>query len=108
MNAVDCVGSILDRNATGEWETVWFGFPPEFGELLVVKGSVAVDGVSLTVVDVRADRFSAMLIPHTRENTTLGTKMPGDGVNLEFDLLAKHVRKLVAGMLQTERGKYDR
>ena len=95
---VDCVGTIRERTASGEWETVWFSFPPEFGELLVEKGSIAVDGVSLTVVDVRDDRFSAMLIPHTRENTTLGAKAAGDGVNLEFDLLAKHVRKLVNGM----------
>ena len=74
-----------------------FGFPPEFGELLVEKGSVAVDGVSLTLVDVRADRFSVMLIPHTRQHTTLGQKPVGGAVNLEFDLLAKHVRKLVRG-----------
>jgi riboflavin synthase len=92
---VDGVGTILDRTANGDWETVWFGFPPEFGDLLVEKGSVAVDGVSLTVVDVEADRFSVMLIPHTRQHTTLGLKEPGAAVNLEFDLLAKHVRKLL-------------
>ncbi len=92
---VDCVGEILDEVVTGEWLTVWFGFPPEFAELLVAKGSVAVDGVSLTVVDVLNDRLSVMLIPHTRTHTTLGTKKPGDAVNLEFDLLAKHVQKLV-------------
>ena len=55
----------------------------------------AVDGVSLTVVDVRPDRFSVMLIPHTRAHTTLGPKGVGAAVNLEFDLLAKHGRKLV-------------
>jgi riboflavin synthase len=92
---VDCVGRVQERVASGDWETVWFGFPKEHGELMVEKGSIAVDGVSLTVVDVKADRFSVMLIPHTRANTTLGSKVPGDGVNLEFDLLAKHVRKLV-------------
>lgn len=92
---VDCVGRIHDRVPSGEWETVWFGFPAEFGELLVEKGSVAVDGVSLTVVDAQADRFSVMLIPHTRHQTTLGSKEVGAVVNLEFDLLAKHVRKLV-------------
>ena len=91
---VDCVGRVLEEVATGEWLTVWFGFPAEWGELLVSKGSVAVDGVSLTVVDVRADRFSVMLIPHTRQNTTLGQKKPGAPVNLEFDLIAKHVQKL--------------
>lgn len=91
---IDCVGTILDATVTGDWLTVWFGFPPEFGELLVGKGSVAVDGVSLTVVDAQPDRFSVMLIPHTRANTTLGLKKPGAKVNLEFDLLAKHVQKL--------------
>jgi riboflavin synthase len=91
---VDCVGSIVSEAQSGDWLTVWFGFPPEFGELLVSKGSVAVDGVSLTVVDVTADKLSVMLIPHTRAHTTLGHKKPGDPVNLEFDLLAKHVRKL--------------
>jgi len=92
---IDCVGRILERIPSGEWETVWFGFPKEHGELMVEKGSIAVDGVSLTLVDVQADRFSVMLIPHTRANTTLGSKGIGDNVNLEFDLLAKHVRKLV-------------
>jgi riboflavin synthase len=92
---VDCVGRVLERTASGEWETVWFGFAPEFGELLVEKGSVAVDGVSLTVVDVLPHRFSVMLIPHTRTVTTLGSKPTGGAVNLEFDLLAKHVRRLV-------------
>lgn len=92
---IDCVGRVAERVVNGEWETVWFSFPNEYGELLVEKGSVAVDGVSLTVVDVEADRFSVMLIPHTRTMTTLGPKPVGAAVNLEFDLLAKHVRKLV-------------
>ncbi|MDY3553797.1 riboflavin synthase [Gemmata sp. JC717] len=91
---VDCVGRVLEERVTGEWLTIWFGFPAEFGDLLVSKGSVAVDGVSLTVVDAEADRLSVMLIPHTRTHTTLGYKKPGDAVNLEFDLLAKHVKKL--------------
>jgi riboflavin synthase len=64
---------------------------------MVPKGSVAVDGVSLTLVEVHADRFSVMLIPHTLANSTLGGRRPGDAVNLEFDLLAKHLRKLVRG-----------
>ncbi|MDB5308418.1 MAG: riboflavin synthase [Gemmataceae bacterium] len=92
---VDSTGHVLDRIPEGDWETVWVGFPPEFGELLVEKGSVAVDGVSLTVVGVEPDRFSVMLIPHTRLNTTLGSRPPGAAVNLEFDLLAKHIRKLI-------------
>jgi riboflavin synthase len=92
---IDCTAPILERNVNGDWETVWFGCPPEQAELLVEKGSIAVDGVSLTVVDALADRFSVMLIPHTRQHTTLGEKPVGTLVNLEFDLLAKHVRKLL-------------
>jgi riboflavin synthase len=92
---VDCVGRIAERVPSGDWQTVWFEFPAEFGELLVEKGSVAVDGVSLTVVDVLPGRLSVMIIPHTLANTTIGQKPVGAAVNLEFDLLAKHVRKLI-------------
>jgi riboflavin synthase len=95
---IDCTGTILEKSPRGEWLMVWFGYPPEFTELLVEKGSIAVDGVSLTLVDVHRERFSVMLIPHTRDNTTIGRKGPGDTVNLEFDLLAKHVQKLVKNM----------
>ena len=92
---IDATGLILEKRPAGDWLTVWFGFPAEFGELLVEKGSIAVDGVSLTVVDAEKERFSVMLIPHTRDHTTLGPKEAGAAVNLEFDLLAKHVRKLI-------------
>ena len=85
---------MLEETLSGEWVTVWFSVPAEFEELLVSKGSIAVDGVSLTLVDVHKDRFSVMLIPHTRAHTTLGLKKPGARVNLEFDLIAKHVQKL--------------
>jgi riboflavin synthase len=95
---VDAVGTVLERTPSGEWETVWFGYPGEFGDLLVAKGSVAADGVSLTLVEVMADRFSVMLIPHTRDRTTLGARPVGAAVNLEFDLLAKHVQKLFKSM----------
>ena len=61
---------------------------------MVPKGSIAVDGVSLTLVDVRPRGFSVMLIPHTLAVTTLGVDQPGDRVNIEVDMLAKHVRKL--------------
>ncbi len=91
---IDCVGTVRDVTVTGDWLIIGFGFPPDFGGLLIGKGSVAVDGVSLTVVDATPDRFSVMLIPHTRDHTTLGAKKPGDSVNLEFDLIAKHVQKL--------------
>ena len=95
---VDCVGKILSRTTEGEWETVWFEFHPDYDDLLVIKGSVAVDGVSLTLVGVERTSFSVMLIPHTRAGTTLGAKQVGDAVNLEFDLLAKHVQKMVRNL----------
>jgi riboflavin synthase len=95
---IDCTGTVQSKTQQGEWLTVWFHFPPQFGELLVGKGSIAIDGVSLTVVDVESDRFSVMLIPHTCDHTTLGFKEAGAAVNLEFDLLAKHVRKLIQNM----------
>jgi riboflavin synthase len=95
---VDGVGRIAERHPSGEWETVWFTCPPELTALMVPKGSVAVDGVSLTLVDVAADRFSVMLIPHTLAVTTLGFKRAGDPVNLEADMLAKHVAKLLEAM----------
>jgi riboflavin synthase len=99
---IDCTGTIEEISPRGEWLMIQFGYPVEFEDLLVPKGSIAIDGVSLTVVDVRPSLFSVMLIPHTRDNTTLGWKGPGSTVNLEFDLLAKHVRKMVKNM-----GSYD-
>jgi riboflavin synthase len=95
---VDAVGRIAERTRTGEWETVWFDCPPAFDDLMVGKGSVAVDGVSLTLVDVQPGRFSVMLIPHTQQHTTLGHKGVGAAVNLETDLLAKHVQKLIRNL----------
>jgi riboflavin synthase len=95
---VDGVGRVAERHQSGEWETVWFTCPPDLTPLMVPKGSVAVDGVSLTLVAVAADRFSVMLIPHTLAATTLGLKRPGDPVNLEADMLAKHVAKLLDAM----------
>jgi len=92
---VDGVGTIQERRIEGEWEFVRFNCPAEMTCLMVPKGSIAVDGVSLTLVEVGADFFSVMLIPHTLDNTTLGFKKVGDRVNLETDMLAKHVRKLL-------------
>jgi riboflavin synthase len=95
---VDGVGTVAKRIESGEWEDVTFTIPPEFDELLVPKGSIAVDGVSLTVADTAPGSFRVMLIPHTLAVTTLGSRGVGSAVNLEFDLLAKHVRKLVRGV----------
>jgi riboflavin synthase len=98
---VDCVSTIYKREPNGEWETIWFNVPDEYQDLLIKKGSVAIDGISLTVVDVLPTRFSVMLIPHTLAHTTLGTKQPGTEVNLEFDQLAKYVQKMLNNMTLT-------
>jgi len=94
---VDGLGRVSSRRRQGEWEVVWFSCPAELAGQVVSKGSVAVDGVSLTVVDVTADGFSVALIPHTLALTTLGFKQPGASVNLETDVLAKYVWKCLRG-----------
>jgi len=91
---IDCVGRIAAIEPNGDWKTFTVEVPKEFDALLVVKGSIAVDGVSLTLVSVLPGSITIMLIPHSLAATTLGVKSVGDAVNLEFDLLAKHVRKL--------------
>ncbi|MFO0807392.1 MAG: riboflavin synthase [Gemmataceae bacterium] len=90
---VDGVGTLVERLPQGEWQTLWFALPPKFAAQMVSKGSVAVDGVSLTLVDVLADRFSVALIPHTLAETTLGTIEIGAPVNIETDLIGKYVAK---------------
>lgn len=79
-----------------EWVFMTFEIPSELARLMVSKGSVAVDGVSLTVVDPTADSFRVALIPHTLDATTLGTRAVGDPVNIEADMLGKYVAKLLA------------
>lgn len=90
---VDGIGQLDARIDDGEWSTCWFRLPEELAPCLVPKGCVAVDGVSLTVVNVEEARFSVALIPHTLEHTTLGARHSGDPVNLETDLLAKYVQR---------------
>ena len=90
---VDGIGQIAARERQGEWETIWYAVPPEMAAQMITKGSVAVDGVSLTLVEVLADRFSVALIPHTLAITTLGFKQVGDRVNIETDLFGKYVLK---------------
>jgi riboflavin synthase len=93
---IDAVGRLERRDEDGLWCTMWFKVPGELTRQMASKGSVAVDGVSLTLVDVEADRFSVALIPHTLAATTLGGLRPGDEVNLETDLLAKYVERQLA------------
>ena len=93
---VDAVGKLLARDDDRAWSTMWFGMDPEFAWGLAPKGSIAIDGVSLTVVEVEPDRFSVAIIPHTLAATTLGELAVGGRVNLEIDLVAKYVRQLLA------------
>lgn len=90
---VEAIGTLDQRTDEGEWSTFRFAFPPELARYMVPKGSIALDGVSLTLVDVEPERFSVALIPHTLAATTLGHLQPGDRVNLETDLLAKYAQK---------------
>ena len=87
---VDGLGTV---RSTGD--PVWIDTSPEALRYIVEKGSIAVDGVSLTVAAVDERGFAVALIPHTLEVTTLGRLQPGDGVNLEVDILAKYVERLL-------------
>lgn len=93
---VDGVGTILRRTPSEHWEVVEISLPTRLSRYLVEKGSIAVDGVSLTVVDAGAETFTISLIPETLARTTLGIKQVGDPVNLEADLIAKHIERLMA------------
>jgi riboflavin synthase len=88
---VDGTGTVHARDREGDWEMFWVAAEATLLRQMVPKGSVAIDGVSLTLVDVLEDRFSIALIPHTLEVTTLGFRRVGDRVNLETDVLAKYV-----------------
>ena len=92
---VDGVGTIVRREPGGGWEDVTISTPAELLRYIVEKGSIAVDGISLTVVAVDAAGFTVSLIPTTLELTTLGGKGVGSAVNLEVDVMAKYVEKLV-------------
>jgi riboflavin synthase len=96
---IDAEGSLQERTDDGEWSVCWFHAPADLMLQMASKGSIAVDGVSLTLVDVEADRFSVALIPHTLAVTTLGRLRPGDPVNLETDLLAKYVQRQLESRL---------
>ena len=93
---VDAVGRIEDRRVEGDSEIVTIQAPPEVMRYVVSKGSVAVDGISLTIAERETGRFRVAIIPHTGHKTTLLSKGPGDPVNLEADLIGKYVERLLA------------
>ncbi|MGP3683314.1 riboflavin synthase [Streptomyces sp. IBSNAI002] len=92
---VDGTGEILARTPSEHWEVVKIALPADLARYVVEKGSITVDGVSLTVVDAAADHFTVSLIPTTLALTTLGIKKPGDRVSLEVDVLAKYTERLL-------------
>ncbi|MEU3643706.1 riboflavin synthase [Lentzea sp. NPDC034063] len=102
---VDGTGTILAREKAEHWEIVHIGLPPALARYVVEKGSITVDGVSLTVVTVSEDEFTVSLIPTTLELTTLGRRTPGDVVNLEVDVLAKYVERLAIPHLRAIAGE---
>jgi riboflavin synthase len=96
---VDGTGTLIDRTPSQHWEILRFSLPADLSRYLVEKGSITVDGVSLTVVEVTDEWFSVSLIPTTLADTILGTRKPGDRVNLEVDIVAKYVAKSVAHLV---------
>ncbi|MFI0965506.1 riboflavin synthase [Streptomyces sp. NPDC021080] len=92
---VDGTGAVIERKPSENWEIVKISLPGDLSRYVVEKGSITVDGISLTVVDAGPDFFTVSLIPTTLDLTTLGHKQPGDPVNLEVDVIAKYVERLL-------------
>ncbi|WP_333737856.1 riboflavin synthase [Streptomyces sp. IBSBF 2806] len=93
---VDGTGAVLERKPSENWEIIKISLPEGLARYVVEKGSITVDGISLTVVEAGLDHFTVSLIPTTLALTTLGLKQPGDPVNLEVDIVAKYVERLLA------------
>ncbi|MEN9969802.1 MAG: hypothetical protein RLZZ229_10 [Actinomycetota bacterium] len=92
---VDGVGRIISREPSENWEVVHVQVPQQLMKYVVLKGSITIDGVSLTVNEVGPDFVGLSLIPETLKLTTLGSKQPGDKVNIEADVMAKHIERLL-------------
>jgi riboflavin synthase len=95
LGHVDGLGTIVSREPSDNWEWVTIRIPAELMKYVVLKGSITIDGISLTVNDVTSDTVSFSLIPETLRVTTLGQKQAGDPVNVEVDIMAKHIEKLI-------------
>ena len=93
----DGTGTIQSRVSHADWDVVRISLPADLARYVVHKGSITVDGISLTVSSIEDDWFEVSLIPETLKRTTLGAKQPGDEVNLEVDVIAKYVEKLTTG-----------
>jgi riboflavin synthase len=92
---IDGQGALIEKIDHGEWSDYWFSVPREQAREMASKGSIGIDGVSLTIVASEPDRFSVALIPFTLSVTTLGSMKVGDKVNLETDILAKYVQRFI-------------
>jgi riboflavin synthase len=92
---VDGRGTFLSAEQTGDFYTIKISFPPKLAKYFVEKGSVAIDGISLTIASLAADHFDIAVIPKTWEMTNISTHQPGDAVNIEVDVIAKYVERLL-------------
>ena len=92
---VDGVGTVVSREPSENWEWVRVSIPEELAKYVVLKGSITIDGISLTVNEVNGNVLGFSLIPETLRLTTLGSKQPGDRVNIEADVMAKHIERLL-------------
>ena len=97
---VDAVGRIRERRVEGNGWRIFFEAPDEVLRYVIKKGSIAIDGISLTVADTDKTGFSIAMIPHTAKLTTLGFKSAGDSVNLEVDIIGKYVERLLSGRVE--------
>lgn len=93
---IDCPAPIVSFEATGSDYRLEIQLPSQFAHYIAAKGSVAVNGISLTVAEVLPESFAVWIIPHTRRSTNLSAAQPGDLVNLEFDILAKYVERMLS------------
>ncbi len=93
LGHVDCVSTVLKLQKMQSETKIWFDIPQQLRKYIVSKGSIAIDGVSLTIVDDLVNKFSVCIIPQTLLNTNFNTKIIGDEVNVEIDILAKHIHK---------------
>ncbi len=95
LGHVDCMGTVQDKGSAGESVRMSFRFDKKFSHYIIEKGSIAIDGVSLTVNEIKGDTFEVNIIPHTARSVSLTLKTPGDRVNLEFDVIGKYVERLL-------------
>lgn len=101
---VDAVAQVLSTSRTGDVYELWIGAPTKAIAEMIDKGSITVDGVSLTINEVRDDRFRLTIVPHTAEKTLLGSYRAGDKVHIETDVIAKYVRRMLERPIEKTQG----